>query len=279
MLYSFALCLILNGVFGEVQNNEQKRLLLHSDTDIATEILTLKSQFNAQASEIKAQASEIKAQASEIKAQTSEINSLKQQLHAYENSGKGSSYVRWGRTICPGNGSSVFYKGFMSGTFIPNHQSGGGSGANFLCLPENPLWDHYTNTKDNGISITGVEYTFSPHTSVADQVQFFGSALGYSEAPCVTCHINRGSNIMIPGRTECFGGWTKEYSGYLVAGYPGYGDSTEYVCLDRRPEVVAHSGNADAENNLYFVESHCGGTLACPPYVDGRELSCVVCSI
>jgi hypothetical protein len=82
MLFSFALCLILNGVFGEVQNNEQKRLLLHSDTDIATEILTLKSQFNVQASEIKAQALEIKAQASEI-------NSLKQQLYAYEHSGKG----------------------------------------------------------------------------------------------------------------------------------------------------------------------------------------------
>jgi hypothetical protein len=75
MLYSFALGLILNGVFGEVQNNEQKRLLLHSDTDIATEILTMKSQFNAQAVE--------------IKAQTSEINSLKQQLYTYEHSGKG----------------------------------------------------------------------------------------------------------------------------------------------------------------------------------------------
>jgi hypothetical protein len=167
----------------------------------------------------------------------------------------------------------------MSGTFIPGHlQSGKGTGANFLCLPDNPLWDYYTDTKENAISITGVEYNFYPH-STAEQIKFFGSAPGHSEAPCATCRINRGSNIMIPGRTECFDGWTKEYSGYLVAGYPGYADSSEYVCLDRRPEVVAHSGNAVYENNLYFVESHCGGTLACPPYVDGRELSCVVCSI
>lgn len=154
--------------------------------------------------------------------------------------------------------------GYMSGTFLPNHHTANGAGDNFLCLPDSPSWNHYTDSKDNSILITGVEYSFNPHLSSSEQIDFFGSFLGTSEAPCAVCNMPRGTNIMIPGRKECFSGWTREYSGYLVSGYPGYADSSEYVCLDSSPEVIAHSGNPDLENNLYFVESHCGGTLACP---------------
>ncbi|XP_053374291.1 short-chain collagen C4-like [Mercenaria mercenaria] len=256
----FYVCFIYYNTLGKLQNDKSKRIMLHSDEDIAAEVLALKNQVNAQASKIS----------------NLELQLMQEQSKADVT----SSYIRWGRTVCPGNGSTELYKGFMSGTFLPSHlQIGKGAGANFLCLPDTPLWDHYTNTKNNDILVTGVEYNFNPHLSSAEQIKFFGTSVGRSEAPCAACQISRGSNIMIPGRNECFAGWTKEYSGYLVAGYPGYADSSEYVCLDRRPEVVFHSGDAKAENNLYFVESHCGGTLACPPYVDGRELSCVVCSM
>lgn len=169
----------------------------------------------------------------------------------------------------------------MAGTYYPSGRdgSGKGSGGDFLCLPSIPIWDYYSDNDDNNIKITGIEYDFNPFHDSATQVPFFGTYLGRSEAPCAMCHVSRGQSIMVPGRKECYDGWTKEYSGYLVSGYPGYADSSEYICLDRRPEVVPHSGKAETENQLFFVEGHCGGTLACPPYIEGRELACVVCSI
>ncbi|WAR10153.1 hypothetical protein MAR_035229, partial [Mya arenaria] len=103
---------------------------------------------------------------------------------------------------------------------------------------------------------------------------FFGSNIEQGEAPCAICKVIRGTLIMIPGRKDCYPGWTKEYSGYLVGGYPGYGDSSELVYLDRRPEVLLDDGKFQSEKELFFVEAHCNGGLTCPPYVNGRELSC-----
>ena len=156
--------------------------------------------------------------------------------------------------------------------------SGSGSAADYLCLPSDPSWDFYEDDAQNNILITGVQYEFNPHLG-ADAVKFFGADLRGAEAPCSVCRTTRSTTIMIPGRTDCYGSWTKEYSGYLVGGFAGYSDSSEYICLDRRPETVPHSGHWDNENLLYFVEGNCGKNLACPPYVDGRELACVVCSI
>jgi hypothetical protein len=82
---------------------------------------------------------------------------------------------------------------------------------------------------------------------------------------------------MIPGRLDCYPGWTKEYSGYLVSENAGHPSNSEYVCLDSRPDVII--GGHDNKNGrlFYFVEGVCG-SLKCPPYVEGRELTCVVCT-
>ena len=68
-----------------------------------------------------------------------------------------------------------------------------------------------------------------------------------------------------------------EYRGYLMAGKPGYKAGSMYTCVDGHPDTV-HGGSANGNGYLfYIVEARCG-SLKCPPYVNGRELVCVVCS-
>ena len=51
-----------------------------------------------------------------------------------------------------------------------------------------------------------------------------------------------------------------------------------FVCLDDDPETI-QGGAADLNGALFYLtEARCG-PLPCPNYVDGRELTCVVCSL
>jgi len=152
-----------------------------------------------------------------------------------------------------------------------------GTGSNYLCLPEDPTWDHYDTSVESVGKITGAEYQFWHHRSTGASA-FFGDNMYNHNAPCALCLTSKSTSVMIPGRTNCYDGWTKEYGGYLVSGYYGDKSATEYVCLDRRPEKVVNGDEDDDDNRLYFVESICGKSLACPPYVADRELACVVCS-
>ncbi len=43
--------------------------------------------------------------------------------------------------------------------------------------------------------------------------------------------------MMVPGRRDCFPGWTKEYEGYLMTGPSGTRAQHNYVCVDGAPEV------------------------------------------
>jgi len=85
--------------------------------------------------------------------------------------------------------------------------------------------------------------------------------------------------LMIPARTECPAGFSEEYGGYLVSDYSGSARSSKrnsYLCFDKAPEVAA--GGVDQEHAVvYPVEFKCG-TLPCDPYVDGKEVACIVCS-
>ncbi|KAL3874763.1 hypothetical protein ACJMK2_037733 [Sinanodonta woodiana] len=180
--------------------------------------------------------------------------------------GFGSTYVRWGRTICPGNGTELVYKGFAGGS----HFSHSGSAADFLCLTEEPIMGNYVGGTSTGY-VYGAEYEVhvgsNPFTTVSLE----------DDVPCCVCKTFRSSTLMIPGRTQCFPGWTMEYSGYLMSGYHGHNGATNYVCVDANPEARrGSSGNHDG-HLLYVVQAVCG-SLPCPPYVDGRVLTCVICS-
>ncbi|ELU17986.1 hypothetical protein CAPTEDRAFT_123060, partial [Capitella teleta] len=95
---------------------------------------------------------------------------------------------------------------------------------------------------------------------------------------CAVCRAKtRASVLMVPARQECHEGWTREYSGYLTSGYKGHAGRFQYACMDAAPEVLA-AGHLNEDGALFYhVEGVCG-SLPCPPYINGRELTCVVCT-
>ena len=64
-----------------------------------------------------------------------------------------------------------------------------------------------------------------------------------------------------------------------MSGFYNHAAATDYYCIDKEPENVAGGGEGRNDDGklLNFVEARCG-SLKCPPYVNGRELTCVVCS-
>ena len=167
------------------------------------------------------------------------------------------------------------YHGYVGGS----HYQDKGAAANYLCLPRDPIWGHYEDKKQNSATVYGGEYEF---TFKKDMMAFFPDVQGRTnlseqDAPCAVCSSPRSRLVMVPARNTCHEGWTLEYQGYLSAGRYKHAAATEYVCLDGAPETIV-GGTADDNGALfYFVEGRCG-SLKCPPYVDGRELTCAVCT-
>ena len=147
-----------------------------------------------------------------------------------------------------------------------------GSGASLVCLPETPSWNKYHDQTDiNRGYIYGAELD---HETGAGNV--FGNQNSL-DMPCAVCMTPHSVTHMFPGRNGCLHGWVEQYTGYLVSGMHGRSVDLEYYCLDAHPETVLHG---DVDHNqcvLYAVEAHCGA-LPCPPYVEGREIACMVCS-
>eukprot|EP00058_Branchiostoma_floridae_P018681 XP_002604170.1 hypothetical protein BRAFLDRAFT_73487 [Branchiostoma floridae] len=156
--------------------------------------------------------------------------------------------------------------GIMAGSWY----SHSGSGSNFLCLPEDPEWMEYSDATDGQRGfVAGAEYETDRNAPFAIHDQH--------DAPCAVCAIPRGTSLMIPAKMSCPTGWIQEYSGYLMAAKYSH-RRTDFVCVDVEAQ---HEDGGDANNNgalLYLVEGRCNYNLPCPPYVNGRELTCVVCS-
>jgi hypothetical protein len=232
--------------------NTKKRVLLHDDSDVLHAISNLQA----------------------------EVNNLKTELHtlktafnsAPSDQGYGNTYIRWGRTVCPGNGSEFVYRGYMAG----DKWDQGGGGSNNLCIPEDPTWGNYVDGYNGGAEIRGTELEADGGVSTA----LFGKQTNNHDIPCTVCRSSRSSHIMIPGRANCYSGWIKEYGGYVISSYPGWKANSDYVCLDEGFEFIPHGSGNDNDHVLMPVEVRCGtyGSLPCPPYVDGRELACVVCT-
>eukprot|EP00058_Branchiostoma_floridae_P027478 XP_002612969.1 hypothetical protein BRAFLDRAFT_74754 [Branchiostoma floridae] len=170
------------------------------------------------------------------------------------------------------------------------HYTHAGGGANYLCLPKDPEWgNHQDGFSGTNSYLYGAEYeTYNQPPFVGTYIcicvledsrfsRYKRSGLHDHDVPCAVCHVSgRSAHLMIPGRKTCKGdGWVAEYSGYLMAEYHGH-PRTEWVCMDSEPE----KGGTPVNQNgalFYTVEGRCG-VLECPPYVDGREITCVVCT-
>lgn len=189
--------------------------------------------------------------------------------------GGGSVYTRWGRSVCPDDAELV-YDGVAGGGYY-NHQ---GSGSNLICLTREPEWANYTNALEGHARIYGAEYE-APKAIFSGENAPVKTANGLQDhdVPCAVCRVKyRSSMIMIPGRKSCAGKhWTREYWGYLATGHYNHKNQIQYVCVDRAPEADPKGAKNDNGALLYLVQGVCG-SLPCPPYVQGRELTCVVCT-
>ena len=141
-----------------------------------------------------------------------------------------------------------------------------GGGVNYVCLPLDPEFPSNARSGNQYHSyIYGVEF----------QEGFEGMV--QQDAPCAVCEVQgRSKVLMIPAKKTCPAGWTLEYEGLLASQQYDH-KAAEYVCVSSNPEP-SHSGQANQNGGLiYVVEARCG-SLPCPPYVSGYELTCVVCT-
>ena len=94
---------------------------------------------------------------------------------------------------------------------------------------------------------------------------------------CAVCYTQtRGASIMIPGRCQCPGNWTTEYFGYLSAERGGHISPSTYICIDNN--LVPKSKVNPYGSTTMKVEMKCHNTHICPPYEEGKELTCAVCT-
>ncbi|KAL8595322.1 hypothetical protein ACOMHN_020075 [Nucella lapillus] len=171
----------------------------------------------------------------------------------------GSTFTRWGRTSCPVN-TSLVYSGVVGGT----HYDHTGGASNYLCLVMDPQLDNMTLP-------TYYNYLFG---SEYEKIQGHQD----QDVVCSVCRAPQATTLMIPATLTCPAGWTNQYSGHLVSGHYKHKGRTEYVCLD---EIREHREGGLLNQNgalFYHVVTQCG-SLPCPPYVNIKVVTCVVCSM
>ena len=101
----------------------------------------------------------------------------------------------------------------------------------------------------------------------------------HHQVACSVCMKTRiVSTIVIPARKDCYGDWVKEYNGYLYAGHHTHAAASEYICMDEAPDVHSKSSTVTGKKLLQPVMVKCNGAIPCPPYVNGGDATCVVCS-
>ena len=161
----------------------------------------------------------------------------------------------------------MLYLGFVAGA----HYTHKGGGAEYICLPNRPKYAKYTNSFEGNGAIYGAEYKVSEFNP-------FNRNVHEHDAPCVVCYVrSRGTQLMIPARNDCPHGWTKEYHGYLMTQHWNHAGAN-FICVDHEPESVPGSHSNHNGALLYLVQANCGYFSTCPPYYDGRELTCAVCT-
>ena len=178
------------------------------------------------------------------------------------------TYTRWGKTTCP-TGTRRLYEGFVAGSEWTQAGS-----ASFLCLHESPQFLETTPGLQEGRGrIHATEY--EPRASPPAFTNIYRH-----DAPCAVCYApTRNAQIMIPARTTCPDTWTREYYGYLMADKSeGHHSGEVPACVDVNAESVAgSSGYNTLRSQFFFIEITCTGTV-CPPYFNGAEIACVVCT-
>ena len=62
--------------------------------------------------------------------------------------------------------------------------------------------------------------------------------------PCAACHVtSHSAHLMIPGTDQCPGGWTSEYTGWLMSEHYTHKGHTMYVCVDKDAQALPGLGH------------------------------------
>ncbi|XP_022110550.1 uncharacterized protein LOC110990063 [Acanthaster planci] len=185
----------------------------------------------------------------------------------------GDTYVRWGRTTCPNDiKTELIYAGTVGGSYF-SHKGGS---VDFFCLPSQPEWaPTYSDSANSQSYLYGAEYELPFDPFSHDNAEF----LNNHDIPCAVCRLlDRGTQLLFPAKLGCPEDWTEEYRGFLMSGKYSEEQRSKAVCVDQAPEAIPGSQGNREGSRLYIVEGQCG-SLLCPPYVNGREITCTVCSI
>ena len=97
---------------------------------------------------------------------------------------------------------------------------------------------------------------------------------------CVVCYVaDATTKIMVTGRLDCGEtGFNLQYFDFLVASADAVNQPrTEYVCTDEAPEGRTGRSGDDNQGVIYEVKAGCG-SLPCPPYVEGYQMTCAICT-
>ena len=139
-------------------------------------------------------------------------------------------------------------------------------------MSRNPIYNQYkSGVQDTRARIYGAEYRTGTDGDI------YPENLHEQDVPCAVCYVrHRASQITISGSNACPAGWRLEYQGYLMAQkYTHY--RTMFSCVDEGPDYITGGAARKDGAEFYFVDGKCG-SLPCPPYVEGRELTCAVCT-
>jgi len=180
--------------------------------------------------------------------------------------GGGVTYIRWGRTSCPTvDGTENVYNGITAGS----HNTHTGGGSNYICMVKEARY-HSGTVTSGSTYIYGTEY----HTN-GDSLH----SLYDDNVPCAACHATtRSAQLMIPGTDQCPGGWTSEYKGWLMSGHFLHKGRTMYVCVDKDAQALPGLGAGNSVALMYHTSVSCNYGIPCPPYVQSKDLACVVCT-
>ena len=191
-----------------------------------------------------------------------EVQSLKnvnsQQDQAIQQAGT-STFVRWGRSVCP-TSTELVYSGVAGGGWWDEP----GSTTTAFCLPLNPVLATQHDKPSEYDWMCGAEYQTNNRHHQKDPV-------------CAVCRTPRPTTIMVPATNVSEDGWTLEYSGYLMGSNPKDPASHEAVCMDTAFENIPGSGANQNGLLFYFMFTYCG-SLPCPPYQGNQLVTCAVCS-
>ncbi|XP_071817231.1 uncharacterized protein [Apostichopus japonicus] len=185
----------------------------------------------------------------------------------------GAMYTRWGRTSCP-EGSELIYEGVMAGS----HYTHAGGAADYLCLSKDPIFNSPTAGFQYNTYLYGVEYE-TGSSPLYPNLQNF-------EAPCAVCLApSKSVALILPGRNQCPDNsqgrnWRLEYKGFIMSQHHSH-PRTMHVCVDGDAEGISRTHGDHNGALLYIVEATCatGGGIPCPPYTEGYEVTCAVCTL